>query len=465
MSHDLRLILAVQALRAFAYGFGSVLLGASLAASGLTPGQVGLIFAAIIAGMATGSLAVGRYADRLGRRRSYLGLLAVMGMAGAVFAVTNAVWALVLAAVTGTLSTDPNESGPMTTLEQAMMAAAPVGDRVRVFGRYNAVAYLAGAAGALLAAVPAALRDVWPAVPADQRWLLAYPVLAAGAVLIALRLSTAVEAPTEAVPAHTPPAHTPPAHTTSAHTTSAHTTPAPGTPALATPAPATEDHAGLDQTTPGGATPGSDSATSGRVAPGAGSRATTGRISPLVRRLAALFALDAFAGGFIVQAFIVFWFGRAFGASASTMGAVFFVAGLLQAASSLVAGRLAGRIGLLPTMVFTHIPSNVLLCLIPFAGSLPVAIGLLLARSSLSQMDVPARQAYVVSVVPPSERTAAAAYTNSARYVVRPAGAVLSGSVMGGIGLAAPFVLAGGLKIVYDLTLWASFRRTALRAD
>ena len=411
MSRDLRLILAVQALRAFAYGFGSVLLGTSLAASGLTPGQVGLVFAAIIAGMAAGSLAVGRYADRIGRRRSYLALLAVMGLAGAVFAVTNALWALVLAAVTGTLSTDPNESGPMTTLEQAMMAAAPVAERVRVFGRYNAVAYLAGAAGALLAAVPGALRDVWPAVPADQRWLLAYPVLAAGAVLLALRLSAGVETPTELAP------------------TSVAVAEAPGVP------------------------------------PAGGVRTAANRISPLVRRLAALFALDAFAGGFIVQAFIVFWFGRAFGASASTMGAVFFVAGLLQAASSILAGRLAGRIGLLPTMVFTHIPSNVLLCLIPFAGSLPVAIGLLLARSTLSQMDVPARQAYVVSVVAPGERTAAAAYTNSARYVVRPAGAALSGSVMGGIGLAAPFVLAGALKIVYDVTLWASFRRTTLRSD
>jgi predicted MFS family arabinose efflux permease len=413
MSRDLRLILAVQALRAFAYGFGSVLLGTSLAASGLTPGQVGLIFAAIIAGMAVGSLAVGRYADRIGRRWSYLALLAVMGLAGAVFAVTDSLWALVLAAVTGTLSTDPNESGPMTTLEQAMMAAAPPTDRVRVFGRYNAIAYLAGAAGALLAAVPAALRDLWPAVPADQRWLLAYPVLAAGAALLALRLSAAVEAPAVAAPAQAGPAHTAPA----------------------------------------------------QAAPADGSRSATNRIPPLVHRLAALFALDAFAGGFIVQAFIVFWFGRAFGASASTMGTVFFVAGLLQAASSILAGRLAGRIGLLPTMVFTHIPSNVLLCLIPFAGSLPVAIGLLLARSTLSQMDVPARQAFVVSVVAPGERTAAAAYTNSARYVVRPAGAALSGSVMGGIGLAAPFVLAGTLKIVYDLTLWASCRRIALRYD
>ncbi|HEX2498756.1 MAG TPA: MFS transporter, partial [Actinomycetes bacterium] len=307
MSRDLRLILAVQALRAFAYGFGSVLLGTSLAASGLTPGQVGLIFAAIIAGMAVGSLAVGRYADRIGRRWSYLALLAVMGLAGAVFAVTDSLWALVLAAVTGTLSTDPNESGPMTTLEQAMMAAAPPTDRVRVFGRYNAIAYLAGAAGALLAAVPAALRDLWPAVPADQRWLLAYPVLAAGAALLALRLSAAVEAPAVAAPAQAEPAHTAPA----------------------------------------------------QAAPAGGSRSATNRIPPLVHRLAALFALDAFAGGFIVQAFIVFWFGRAFGASASTMGTVFFVARLLQAASSILAGRLAGRIGLLPTMVFTHIPSNV----------------------------------------------------------------------------------------------------------
>jgi predicted MFS family arabinose efflux permease len=423
MPRDLRLILAVQALRAFAYGFGSVLLGTSLAASGLTPGQVGLVFAAIIAGMAAGSMAVGRYADRIGRRRSYLALLAVMGLAGAVFAVTNSVWALVLAAVTGTLSTDPNESGPMTTLEQAMMAAAPLADRVRVFGRYNAVAYLAGAAGALLAAVPGALRDIWPAVPADQRWLLAYPVLAAGAALLALRLSAAVETPGAEAPARGVPAGAALVN---------------GVSAQAEPA---------------------------EAEPARSSRPATIRISPLVRRLAALFALDAFAGGFIVQAFIVFWFGRAFGASAATMGAVFFVAGLLQAASSIMAGRLAGRIGLLPTMVFTHIPSNVLLCLIPFAGSLPVAIGLLLARSTLSQMDVPARQAYVVSVVAPGERTAAAAYTNSARYVVRPAGAALSGSVMGGIGLAAPFVLAGTLKIVYDLTLWASCRRIALRPD
>ncbi len=406
MATDLRLILTVQAVRALGYGFGSVLLGTTLAASGLSAGEVGLVFAAIIAGMAAGSLVVGRYADRVGRRRTYLGLLAVMGLAGAAFALTDAVWLLVLAALTGTLSTDSNESGPMTTLEQSMLAGTAPGGRTRAFGRYNAVAYLAGAAGALLAALPGAIRHTWAWAPAEQRWLLAFPILAAGAMLVAARLSDTVELSATGAPA-------------------------------AVGAPAASD----------------------------ATAAAVGAISPAVRRLAALFALDAFAGGFIVQAFIVFWFGRAFGASTQTMGVVFFTVGLLQAGSSILAGRLARRIGLLPTMVFTHIPSNVLLCLIPVAGSLPVAIGLLLARATLSQMDVPARQAYVVSVVDPASRTAAAAYTNSARYLGRPAGAALAGSVMGGVGLAAPFLLAGGLKIVYDLALWVSFRSMAIRPD
>lgn len=402
MSRDLRLILAVQALRALGYGFGSVLLGFSLARSGLGPGEVGLVFAAIIAGMAVGSLAVGRYADRFGRRRAYRLLLALMGLAGAAFALTDEIWLLVLAALTGTLSTDPNESGPITTLEQSMIGSAPPANRVRVFGRYNAIAYLAGSVGALLAGLPGAARELWSWLPADQRWLLVFPVLAGATTMLSARLSGAVEAPAPKV---------------------------------------------SDAATPRGR----------RHGPAAA--------SPLIRRLAALFALDAFAGGFIVQAFIVFWFGRAFDASAQTMGAVFFAVGLLQAASSVAAGWLGGRIGLLQTMVFTHVPSNVLLCLIPFAGSLPVAVALLLARAALSQMDVPARQAYVVSVVDPSQRTAAAAYTNSARYVVRPAGAALAGSVMGVLGLAAPFVLAGGLKIGYDLALWFSCRGVTLQPD
>jgi predicted MFS family arabinose efflux permease len=178
-------------------------------------------------------------------------------------------------------------------------------------------------------------------------------------------------------------------------------------------------------------------------------------------RLAALFGLDAFAGGFVVSTFVVFWFNRRFGASAELMGAVMFAGGLIQAGSSVLSGRLGSRFGLLNTMVFTHLPSNVLLALVPLMPSLGLAAAMLLLRYTISQMDVPARQAYVVAMVDPQERTAAAAFTNTARYVVRPFGALGAGSVMG-VAMGAPFVIAGALKVVYDLALYATFRRVPL---
>ena len=181
----------------------------------------------------------------------------------------------------------------------------------------------------------------------------------------------------------------------------------------------------------------------------------------IVLRLSGLFALDAFAGGFVVQAFMVFWFSREFGVSSDVMGLVFFGVGLLQAGSSIAAARVAGRIGLLNTMVFTHLPSNIFLGAIPFAPSLPLAILFLLGRSALSQMDVPTRQAYVAAMVDPEERTAAAAYTNASRYVARPVGPALASAAMT-VTVGLPFLIAGGLKVVYDLLLLGTFSRVEL---
>jgi MFS family permease len=146
------------------------------------------------------------------------------------------------------------------------------------------------------------------------------------------------------------------------------------------------------------------------------------------------------------------------------VGLVFFAAGLLQAGSSIAAGWLAARIGLLNTMVFTHLPSNILLALVAAAPSLGVAIGLILARSALSQMDVPARQAYLAALVDPAERTAAAAYTNAARHLVRPAGPLLA-SVSMGLAAGVPFLIAGGLKVIYDLAIYLSFRRIPIESS
>jgi MFS family permease len=390
---DLRRILAVQALRAFAYGFGVVVLGTALSRSGLSDVAVTMVFTSMLAGMAIASIGVGLVGDRVGRRRLYAGLLALMGAVGIVFAFAGSVWVLSLAALTGTMSTDANESGPITSLEQAMIGQAPATARVHVFGRYNAVAYLAGAIGSLSAGGPAFLHRVWHGAPSDQRWLLAFPVLGLACVALALRLSPDVE---------------------------------------------------LDEA-------------------GSGARPRPlDRSRGNVQRLSALFATDAFAGGFVVASFIAFWFGRQFHASQELMSLVFFAGGLLQAGSSIVAARVGARIGLLNTMVFTHLPSNLLLVGVAFMPSLGPAVVMLLLRFALSQMDVPTRQAYIAALVDPQERTAAAAFTNTSRYVARPFGQLLGGVLMTNVAVGAPFVVAGGIKCGYDLVLWRFFRRVPL---
>jgi predicted MFS family arabinose efflux permease len=181
----------------------------------------------------------------------------------------------------------------------------------------------------------------------------------------------------------------------------------------------------------------------------------------VVLRLSGWFALDSFAGGFVPQTFIAYLFARRYDASPETLAVVFFSIGILQAASFQLSVWLAARIGLLRTMVFTHLPSNLLLMAVAFAPNLTVAIALLLARFLLSQADVPARQAYVVALVDPSERTAAAAYTNTARNVSRPLAPLLAGALVRA-GLGVPFLLAGALKSVYDLGFFVTFRHVPL---
>jgi|SRR5438067_1508025 len=175
--------------------------------------------------------------------------------------------------------------------------------------------------------------------------------------------------------------------------------------------------------------------------------------------LAALFGLDAVGGGFIANAVIAYWLHARFGVGAGVLGPALAAIGLLQAAAYEVSGRLANRIGLVNTMVFTHLPSNVLLLLVPFSPSLGWALALLLARFSMSQMDVPARQAYIVSIVPPAHRASAVATTGAVRGIGQAAGPLLSGLAIQAALFGVPFFAAGTLKIVYDLGLYAGFRR------
>jgi len=179
----------------------------------------------------------------------------------------------------------------------------------------------------------------------------------------------------------------------------------------------------------------------------------------VVLRLAALFSLDAFAGGMVMQSLLALWFHQRFGVPEAILGAIFFGANILAAVSALAASRLAARFGLVNTMVFTHLPSNVLLILVPLMPVLPLAVLVLLARFSISQMDVPTRQSYTIAVVEPDERSAAAGVTGIARTTGAAIGPLIAAPLYGVAALAAvPFFLGGGLKILYDLLLWRAFR-------
>jgi predicted MFS family arabinose efflux permease len=346
---------------------------------------VGAVLAALLGGSAFVSVLIARYGDRVGRRRCYRALFVAMAGTGTVFALTSSLPALIVAGLSGTVSTDVVESGPFTSLEQAMLPHTARGsDVTRLFGTYNTVATIAGSLGALIA------------IAGDSaHWLLAYPLAAAAGLLATLGLSPAVERGHELSTKPLPPLH---------------------------------------------------------------------HSREIVGRLSALFALDSFGGGFVPQTFIAYLFTRKYGASPHTLAILFFAIGLLQALSFQVAVRLAARFGLLRTMVFSHLPSNLLLAAVAFAPNLPAAIALVLARFALSQMDVPTRQAYVIAIVEPSERTAAAAYTNTARYLTRPVAPLLAGPTLQAA-LGAPFLIAGALKSVYDLGLYAVFRHVHIPGE
>jgi len=371
-----------------------VLLGATLDERGYSSLEVGAVLGSVLAGTVIASLVVGRHGDAVGRRRCYRVLYALLALTGVVYAYASSAWLLVVVSLLGALSTEVIESGPFTTLEQAMLAGQFEQRRLaRGFSVYNAVAAAGGSLGALAAAAIGPLRHASTHPPDQQRFFLLLVPAAFIGMWLARGLSSEVER-------------------------------------VASPS----------------------SAAAPRL---------LGESRPVVMRLAALFSLDSFAGGFTVQAFVAYWLAQRFDASVAVIGVTFFFFGVLQTLSFLSSGRLAERFGMLPTMVFTHLPSNLVLIAVAFAPNLAVAIGLLLLRVLLSQMDVSPRQAYVMALVPPGERTAAASVTNTARYLTRPAGPVLAGAAQS-VALGFPFVIAGSLKSVYDLVLRRWFRRVPL---
>lgn len=400
-TRDVALLFATRSIRLFAYGFLSVVLVLYLGALGFSEARIGTLLTLTLLGDTAISLWLTTRADRVGRRRTLVAGAALMVLAGVIFALTRDYWLLVLAATIGVISPAGNEVGPFLAVEQAALAQAiPAAGRTRTFAWYALAGSLATALGALAAGglAGALQRRGVAAVDAYRAVVVGYGALGVVLALLFPLVGKGVEAPAAERAARAP---------------------------------------FLD--------------------PDLGLRRSRGT----VLRLSGLFSLDAFAGGFVVQSFVAYWFHSRFGAPVELLGAIFFGANVLAGFSALSAGWLAARFGLVNTMVFTHLPSNVLLLLVPLMPNLPLAIAVLLARFSISQMDVPTRQSYVMAVVEPGERAAAAGVTGIARTIGASLAPLAAGPLYASAALAAvPFVLSGGLKIAYDLLLWRGFRAT-----
>lgn len=393
---DIPLLFATRIARLFCYGFLSVVLVLYLVEVGLSEKQVGLLFTLTLAGDVVITLWLTTSADHFGRKRTlFVGALLMVG-AGLVFILTENLILLVVAAIIGVISPSGNEIGPFLSVEQASLTQLiPDQKRTQTFAWYNMLGSFATATGALAGGWLSQTLQDNGALALDSYRTVLLGYMLGGIVLAVLFLCLSTVIE---VPTST--------------------------------IQITKRSLGLH------------------------------RSRNIVFQLSTLFALDAFAGGLIVQSMIAYWFHVRFGIEAGAIGSIFFGANILAGISALLAGSLARKIGLIKTMVFTHIPSNVLLMLVPIMPTLAMAIGVLLLRFSISQMDVPTRQSYTMAVVAPDERSAASGITSIARSV----GAAISPSLTGVFLsvptlLSAPFFLAGGLKIIYDLLLYRSFRQ------
>lgn len=394
LPQDRRLLFGGRIIRLFAYGFLSIILALHLVAVGMTESEIGLLLTLTLVGDALLSLVVTQVADRIGRRRMLMASAGFMIFTGVVFALTTNPLFLVLAAFIGTLSPTGHEVGPFLAIEQ------------------SALAHLTPAAQHthlfawynLVGSLAAALGSWSGGTLATMLQRTGYTPLASYQMLFAfyawfgvfLMLSfSLLSRQIEVEPSQQQ---------------------------------KVSKFFGLH------------------------------RSRFIVQKLSALFILDSFAGALIVQSLLAYWFHSRFGIEPAALGSLFFGTNLLAGFSALVAAQVAARIGLINTMVFTHLPANVFLLLTPLMPTFPLAAAMVLLRYSTAQMDVPTRQAYIMAVVDPDERSAASGIVTLARTSASALGPVAAGALFNASLMSVPFYLAGGLKIIYDLLLLWQFR-------
>jgi MFS family permease len=398
VNRDIALLFVARGARMFGYGSVAVLLVLYLARLGLDGGQIGLLLTLTLLGNALVSLWLTTRADRIGRRKVLVAGSVLMVVGGIGFAATDAFAVLLVAATIGVISASGGEAGPFQAVEQAAVSQTLATAQRTRLFAWYTLVGLGATAAGSLATGVAASAMI--AAGLDD--LLAYRIVLGAYALLGLALIGIFSQVSPAVEAK----------------------------------------------------PSGGESRSGRLG--------LHRSRGVVLRLAGLFVMDSFGTGLALQSFVAYWFHTTYGVGEATLGAIFFAGNVLAAASTLAAPRIAARIGLVNTMVFTHLPSNLFLVLVPLMPTLELAVAALMLRFSTSQMDVPTKQSYMMAVVDPDERSAAAGIAGIARIVGLGLAMPLAAPLYTTISLAAlPFLVAGGLKATYDLLLWRAFRKQA----
>jgi MFS family permease len=396
VSRDGKLLLTARIVRTFSYGFLSIILAIYLKLMGFNEIFIGILLTATLVNSVIFNLFASFYADKIGRKKILIIYAILMAISGAIFLVTNNYVALIASALIGTINVTGTEVGAFLSIEQAILPQT-----VNDIKKRNSIFAIYNMAGTFAMSAGVLLSGF----PQYVQKLYGFHQVESIRILflfysicavIVIGIYFFLSKKIELDP---------------------------------------------------------------NIAKTVSVRTISPKSKGIVTKLSSLFAVDSFAGGFVIQSIISFWFFSKFGADLTTLSYIFSISGILTAFSFLFATKIASRIGLINTMVFTHIPSNVLLILLAFAPTFPVAIGIYLARMSLSQMDVPARQSYIVSVVNEDERMSAAAVTNTSRNIAQAVSPSLAGAIIQSLSLSAPFIVGGLLKIVYDIGVYVNFRK------
>lgn len=406
MNRDGKIVILASAVRSLDYGFLSVFLGVYLVKLEFSPFQATLVFSAIMAGGALSNVVAGWRGDRIGRRRMLVGMAALMGIGGVLFPMTEHVAFLIAVSLMAMTTSTGGDRTAFLSLDMAILAQSGDGGgrRTLVFSWYNLLGRLTKAASSLMLGLPALLGIAFGVdeILAFKMMFLIYALIAFAGCAIYARLSDEAE-----------------------------------------PAPAR-------------------TASGGESARGASGSAQLSALPPeargIVIKLSLLFSLDSLGGGFMVTAFMSYFFAENFGMSAETIGGIFFVAQLLNAVSIMLAAPAARRLGLIVTMAGSQGIANSMMIFMALADNPIWAIAFFMARELINDMDIPTRQAYSMAIVPPEARTATAGVTNLGRTVAQTVAPLIAGPIAQNAALGVPIIIGAVIKLIYNGALYAMFR-------